>query len=102
MSSSEIVINFRFGPFVREIRNILLEGVTGITTWTDASVPFTNSKNFCFPSSISSIVFFPLPRGNRFVSKRGGGVSPNAEIDRPLIPLNDPSKLARYLFRGGG
>jgi len=51
MSSSGTVMNFRFGPFVREMRNMLLDGVTGITTCTEASTPFTTSKNFCFPFS---------------------------------------------------
>src|SRR5262245_60774293 len=60
MSSSGNVMNFRLDPLVREIKNILFEGVTGMTTWTAASTLFTSSKNFCFPSSISSMLHFPL------------------------------------------
>src|SRR5512146_429453 len=55
MSSSGTVMNFRFGPLVREIKKMLLDGVTGITTCTAASTPFTTSRNFSFPSSISSM-----------------------------------------------
>src|SRR5215467_16085630 len=71
MSSSGSVMNFRLDPLVREIKNILFEGVTGMTTWTAASTPFTSSKNFCFPSSISSILHFPL----RHPRYQAGGVN---------------------------
>src|SRR5579884_542468 len=63
MSSSGMVMNLRLGPLVREIRNMLLDGVTGITTCTAASIPFTRSRNFCFPTSSSSIVtLYPAPQ----------------------------------------
>src|SRR5438876_474296 len=85
MSSSEIVINFRFGPFVREIRNILLEGVTGMTTCTAASVPFTISKNFCLPSSISSM---PIPL--LFLAEVGMSLAPRLGYPR-LRASNEPA-----------
>src|SRR4029077_16845706 len=82
MSSSENVMNFRFGPFVREIRNMLLEGVTGITTCTAPSTPFTTSKNFCLPSSISSIHSTFLFHQAAILFAAVVGLSPIARIDR--------------------
>src|SRR5262249_4194045 len=76
MSSSGSVMNFRLDPLVREIKNMLFEGVTGMTTWTAASTPFTSSKKFCFPSSISSIrslLFPPHPQGE-FPLSQGRGL----------------------------
>src|SRR5437867_3455320 len=55
MSSSGTVMNFRLAPLVSEIKNMLFDGVTGITTCTAASTLLTRSRNFCFPSSSSLI-----------------------------------------------
>ncbi len=61
---------------------MLLEGVTGITTWTAPSMPCTTSRNFCFPSSTSSITssFSSL---HSFSLRAGSDVSLTARIDRP-------------------
>src|ERR1041384_3558113 len=83
MSSSETVMNFRFDPFVREIRNMLFEGVTGITTCTAASDSFTTSKNFCFPASISSIHLLPFTLTHWSESPRVAPTSPAARSGVP-------------------
>src|SRR4029077_3954503 len=68
--------------FVREIRNMLLEGVTGITTCTAPSTPFTTSKNLCLPSSISSIHSTFLFHQAAILFAAVVGLSPIARIDR--------------------
>src|SRR5581483_3031031 len=111
MSSSGMVMNLRLGPLVREIRNMLLDGVTGITTCTAASIPFTRSRNFCFPASSSSIVtLYPAPQERWSAPSNFGvkvaGLSPTARIGRAQLHRahsastgGQPSRPASHLRR---
>src|SRR5215208_2462924 len=103
MSSSDTVMNFRLGPLVSEMRNMLLDGVTGITTCTAPSTPLTTSRNFCLPASISSIDVMSSSRARRCRSLHLVGTTGEQFIDfghdhvgaRQIhvadpLPANDP------------